>query len=48
MAEGKGYVIALDIYKDIVERNNLDTDEPIKKDSNWLKNETQKSLEALY
>ena len=46
--EGIGYVIALDVYSDMIERNGMDIDESLTKEKTWLRNEVEKSLEKLY
>jgi hypothetical protein len=46
--EGIGYVIAQKVYADMLDRNNMDVDEPLEKDREWLRSEVEKSIDKLY
>lgn len=46
--DAKGYVIALDIYRNLLDRNNLDTEEPLAASKDWLKKQIKLSLDKLY
>lgn len=44
----KGYVIAIEVYGDILERNNMEVNEPLTMSEDWLKEEIRDSLDKLY
>lgn len=46
--EGIGYVIASEVYSDMVERNSMEIDEPLTQEKDWLRAEVEKSLKNLY
>lgn len=46
--EGIGYMIAQGVYTDILERNNMEVDQPLERDREWLRDEVESSIENLY
>ncbi|MFB6115653.1 MAG: hypothetical protein ABEK04_05225 [Candidatus Nanohalobium sp.] len=46
--EGIGYVIAREVYSDMVKRNGMEIDEPLTQEKDWLRAEVEKSIENLY
>ncbi|MEF8880684.1 MAG: hypothetical protein V5A72_02550 [Candidatus Nanohaloarchaea archaeon] len=46
--EGIGYVIAENVYSDLLDRNNMDVDEPLIKEKEWLREQVEISIKNLY
>lgn len=46
--EGIGYVIAQDVYSEILERNDMEIEEPLSKDREWLREQVEESIRDLY
>lgn len=46
--EGIGYVIAQEVYIDIIEQNNIGVDEALTRDNTWLREEVEESIKRLY
>lgn len=46
--EGIGYVIAQEVYFDIISREEMDVDEPLEMSKEWLRNRVEESINQLY
>ncbi|MFB6213033.1 MAG: hypothetical protein ABEJ07_00490 [Candidatus Nanohaloarchaea archaeon] len=46
--QAEGYIAAFEIYRDIVERNGMDVDGPVRRSEAWQKEEKRKSIDRLY
>lgn len=46
--EGIGYVIAQEVYEDILDRNDMEIDEPLSRSRGWLREQVEKSIRELY
>lgn len=46
--EGIGYVIAQEVYSDIMDRNSLGIDEALTRDNDWLRAQVEESVRNIY
>jgi len=46
--DAKGYVIALDVYRNLINRQKLDTNDLLRKDREWLRDKIEESVNNLY
>lgn len=46
--EAIGYVIAQDVYMNVLERNEMEVDEPLAESRDWMRDQVEKSIIELY
>ena len=46
--EGIGYVIAQEVYTDIINRHDMQVDEALNRDKKWLREQVEESIKLLY
>jgi len=46
--EGIGYVIAEQVYTEILDKNSMDVDEPLHREKDWLRKQVEEAIQKLY
>jgi hypothetical protein len=46
--EGIGYVIAREVYRDVIGHEDMGVDEPLERDNEWLRDQVENSIKRLY